>query len=230
MKTIGVLGGIGPQATTDFIARVHRASQRLIPPKGNSGYPPLVAYYLRHPPIRADEAGQPILPVEPDPRLFEVARWLGSRSDLLVVVANAPHLFLDEIAAAAGVKVLSMIGLAIEEARRREASPIGVLGLGQPRVYEVPLDRLGVPYKTISGDLRARLDAAILALMEGRESDEDRQVAVDAVNVLRERGAGTIILGCTEIPLLLGDASDAPDLINPTALLAEAAVRAALAD
>ena len=37
-----------------------------------------------------------------------------------------------------------------------------------------------------------------------------------------------VILGCTEIPLLLGLAADAPDLLNPAALLAEAAVRHAL--
>jgi aspartate racemase len=37
-----------------------------------------------------------------------------------------------------------------------------------------------------------------------------------------------IILGCTEIPLLLGEAADGPDLINPLQLLAEAAVRFAM--
>ncbi len=37
MKTIGVLGGIGPQATMDFEARVHRVAQRLIPQRLNGG-------------------------------------------------------------------------------------------------------------------------------------------------------------------------------------------------
>lgn len=51
MKTIGVLGGLGPQATMDFEQRVHRIAQELIPPHGNSGYPPMVVYYCRHPPV-----------------------------------------------------------------------------------------------------------------------------------------------------------------------------------
>jgi aspartate/glutamate racemase len=42
---------------------------------------------------------------------------------------------------------------------------------------------------------------------------------------LRARAVDPVILGCTEIPLLLGDERDAPDLLNPAALLAEAAVR-----
>jgi aspartate/glutamate racemase len=45
MKTIGVLGGLGPQATMDFEVRLHRESQRLIPPQMNGGYPPMVVHY-----------------------------------------------------------------------------------------------------------------------------------------------------------------------------------------
>ena len=45
---------------------------------------------------------------------------------------------------------------------------------------------------------------------------------------MREAGAEATILGCTEIPLLLGEGSDAPDLVDPARLLAEAAVRAAV--
>ena len=39
MKTIGVLGGLGPQATMDFEERIHTVSQQLIAQHGNSGYP-----------------------------------------------------------------------------------------------------------------------------------------------------------------------------------------------
>src|SRR5690349_8507351 len=51
MKPIGVLGGIGPQATMDFERRLHRAAQRVIPAHLNGGYPPMVVWYCRHPPI-----------------------------------------------------------------------------------------------------------------------------------------------------------------------------------
>jgi aspartate racemase len=45
---------------------------------------------------------------------------------------------------------------------------------------------------------------------------------------LRALSVDAVVLGCTEIPLLLGDESEAPDLINPAALLADAAVRFAI--
>jgi aspartate/glutamate racemase len=64
--------------------------------------------------------------------------------------------------------------------------------------------------------------------MEGREAKEHTEAVREAVDELRARGVDAVVLGCTEIPLLLGDESDAPDLINPVALLAEAAVRFAI--
>jgi aspartate racemase len=64
--------------------------------------------------------------------------------------------------------------------------------------------------------------------MEGRAEEDAGAVARQAVAALRATGVDGIILGCTEIPLLLGPEADAPDLINPAQLLAEAAVRRAM--
>lgn len=76
---------------------------------------------------------------------------------------------------------------------------------------------------------RARLDGAIMKVMEGRDHTESAAVAREAVNVLRAREVDGIILGCTEIPLLLREDSGEPDLLNPAQLLAHAAVSYALA-
>jgi aspartate racemase len=42
MKTIGILGGMGPQTTMDFEMRLHTVAQRILPQVGNSGHPPLL--------------------------------------------------------------------------------------------------------------------------------------------------------------------------------------------
>ena len=64
--------------------------------------------------------------------------------------------------------------------------------------------------------------------MEGRAGVAERAAAEGAVAELRGRRVDGVILGCTEIPLLLGAASGAPDLLDPVPLLVEAAVRHAL--
>ncbi len=230
MKIIGVLGGVGPQATMDFERRVHDVSRRLIPPDGNRGYPPMIVHYHRRPPVRMQDDGTPAVPFEPDPEFLEAARWLGSRADFVVITSNAPHMFRAQIERAAGREVLSMIDLAVDEVRRRRWRRIGVLGAFAPGVpvYTEPLRGLNLACELIDAALQSRLDQSILRLAEGRETGESRAAAREAVAVLRARGVEGIILGCTEIPLLLGPESDGADLVSPLALLAEAAVRLAV--
>ena len=48
MLTIGVLGGFGPQATTEFENRVHEEARLVLPPHFDRGYPPMVTVHLRH--------------------------------------------------------------------------------------------------------------------------------------------------------------------------------------
>jgi aspartate/glutamate racemase len=79
MKTIYVLGGMGPQATMDFETRVHQASQKLIPQRYGAGYPPMVVIYFRDAPILIGRDGNPIMPRLPNPALFEAAARLGPR-------------------------------------------------------------------------------------------------------------------------------------------------------
>src|SRR5436309_4334296 len=87
MKTIGVLGGLGPQATMDFEARIHAVSQQLTPPKANPSYPPMVVYYYRHSPFLMREEHTPVFPLQPDPRILDAVKKLGACADFLVITS-----------------------------------------------------------------------------------------------------------------------------------------------
>lgn len=228
MKTIGVLGGIGPQATIDFERRIHEAAQRILPQRANGGYPPLVTLFMRHPPVLVDAAWRPLSPLQIDPRVLDAAAQLGKIADLLVVPSNTPHLFRSELEAASGCPMLSIIDVTVAELKRRAVDEVGLLGLGLPQIYVERLEAEGIRFLPTAPSRRDRLDQAILSLMEGREQTADRDAARDAVAELRAAGAVCTILGCTEIPLLLGTDAEAEDLVNPGALLANAVVEAAV--
>jgi aspartate racemase len=226
MKRIGVLGGMSAQATMDFEARVHRAAQRLVPQDWNRGYPPMVVWYHRELPVRRGDDGRPVEPRQIDPRVLEAAGRLGALADFLVVPCNAAHVGLDELRKAAGCPVLSMIDAVVEEVVRRRCRRVGLLGAqGVPPPYVEALTRLAVDVERVDAGRQATVDAGIQAVMEGREAKEHTEAARAAVNDVRARAVDAVVLGCTEIPLLLGDEREAPDLIDPAALLAEAAVR-----
>jgi aspartate racemase len=229
MRCIGVLGGLGPQATMDFEQRVHRAAQRRIPPRLNSGYPPMVVHFCRHAPFVVDEHGVPVPPLRPHPRLLDAARQLGALADFLVVPSNGAHLLHAPIEAAAGRPVLSMIDAVLTEVGRRGWHRVGVLGLGEPVVYTEPLRARGLECTTLTAAAREALDDAIFRTMEGRERATSALVARAALAELRAGGVDGVVLGCTELPVMLGGDADAADLVNTTEVLAEAALTAAIA-
>jgi len=228
MKTIGVIGGIGPQATIDFELRLHAEAQRVLPQHLNTGYPPLLVYYFREPPIAVDQHGSPLAPLRLSPRLLDVAAAVGSMSDFIVVTANTVHSFADELERAAGKPLLNMMSLAVEAVLERGWRRCGVIGMGLPTVYTDRLAERAVACETLTAPVREHLDRAIVAVMEGRADASAANAAGEAVNELVRGGVDGVILGCTELPLLLGTAADGPMFVNPGQLLARAALRWAM--
>lgn len=233
MKTIGILGGLGPQATMDLERRIHKVSQQLIKQSVNRGYPPMIVHYFRDAPMVLDPQGNVPAVLEPHPGLLAAAAHLGQAVDFLIIASNTPHFFVRQIEEAAGKPVLSMVDVVIEEVRRRRPEKVGVLAIGetlQHRLYQDPLEDLRIPWETIPDDLSRQLDESVYALMEGKTDGSFGNAVQAAVIHLREsKHTDDIILGCTELPLLYGSTLGyESDLINPAALLAEAAVRRAM--
>lgn len=188
----------------------------------------MVVYYHRYPPMVLGRDQRPLMPLRPDPRLLAAAERLGAWADFLVIPANLPHLLGEPIEQASGRPLLNMIELTMVEVDRRKLRTVGVVGLGEPAVYLRPLHVHGRTAVILPEKERNSLDSAIVAVMEGRAGPEEQSIACAAAQSLRTKGVDGIILGCTEIPLLLGTDANAPDLINPIQLLAEAAVQRAL--
>ncbi|SHH77659.1 aspartate racemase [Chryseolinea serpens] len=227
MKTIGILGGLGPQATLDLEVQIHLASQRLIPPQINSGYPPLVVAYHRRPPfvVKGDAL---VFPLQPDPELLELAKRLGAMVDFIIIASNGAHLVQKEIEQASGRKVLSMIDITLEEVSRRKWHTVGVAGFKNAMVYIQKFSALGLVPATIDEALQLKLDASIMRVMEGRDTAEDHAIALEVVSQLCKQNVDGIIPGCTEIPLLLKENLDDVGFVHPIQLLAEAAVKQAM--
>ena len=99
---------MGPQATIDLEMRIHKVAQQILSPAQNGGYPPMIVEYYRHPPIVMSENGQPVFPLQIDPRLLVVAKNLGTKADFLLLPTNGVHRFQNEIENASGRTLLSM--------------------------------------------------------------------------------------------------------------------------
>ena len=228
MKTIGIIGGLGPQATVDLEMRIHKVAQQVLPQVQNGGYPPMIVEYYRHPPILLKENNLPVFPLQIDPRLLAVAKSLGAMADFLVMPTNGVHRFQKEIENASGRAMLSIIDATMDEVKKRKWKRVGVLGLMTMEIYTRKLTEMGIAFETINDELQKKIDKTIFRVMEGRDDENDRALMLEAIGQLRSKNVDGIIPGCTEIPLLLGKEMDSDDLVNPAQLLAEAAVKYAI--
>ena len=123
---------------------------------------------------------------------------------------------------------MSIVDVTVDELQRLEIERVGLVGLGIPRVYEERFQLERIEVVVAPEPVRDRLDDAILRLMEGRTIEAHREAARAAVSSVRDAGAAVTVLGCTEIPLLLGPEAERDDLVNPAQFLARAVVRRAV--
>lgn len=234
MKRIGIIGGFGQWATLDVIERMLKASAIRVPQYGNRGYPPFDLRMVNRAPMLLNKDGSFPDVLEPSPELLEAAKFVGENSDFLILPSNTPHLFAKDIEKAAGKPLLSMVDLTVNEVKRRACKRVGVLAIGltlEKRLYQEPLESEGVRAVVIPKELSDKLDKeGVYPLQEGASAKDVSAVAHEAVSYLRNQNVDGIILGCSELPILLGKGADDSDIINPSQLLAEAAVKKDLED
>ncbi len=218
-RTIGVIGGMGPAATADFmgllVAGVAAADDRDHPRvlvDSNPQVPDRNAAALGHGP-------------SPGPALAAMAQALaGQGAQLLAMPCNAAHGWADAITGAVDVPLVSMIAAACDEAMAQRPAAVGVLAVGATLALDLYGRALPVP--VLNGDL-AVVQPAVDAIKAGARGDDVRAALAGEAARLVAAGAGVIIAACTEVPLVLQQGDVAVPLINSTAALARAAVAAA---
>lgn len=224
--TLGVLGGMGPLATVDFLNKLTQAT----PAAHDQDHIPMVVHFCPQIPDRSDAlAAQGLSPL---PSMIAAARQIErSGAQVLVIPCNTAHAWYDELAASLGIPLLHIVDAAVAQiphALRHE--PVGILatrGTLASGVYT--LRQPGLQWvQPLEQEMTDWVMPAIRAVKSG-DMDSARRLLQSAIVSLRRRGARSILLGCTELPLAhTGDADDVP-LIDATHALALSAIRWALA-
>jgi aspartate racemase len=153
-------------------------------------------------------------------------------ADFLICPDNTCHIALPLVRARSPLPWLHIGEVVALEARRLGYRRLGVTGTRytmEGPVYSEVLGAAGLEHRVPGPAARDRIDRIIFdELVNGRFTDESLRFFQQEIAVLREQGCDAVILGCTEIPLLVApDASPLPTL-DSTRLLARAAVEHAL--
>jgi aspartate racemase len=223
-KRIGILGGMSPESTVAYYEYITRTYTERY---GDYGYPEILIYSVSF---------QPYVDWPNQDRWDLVARGLteagqklvAAGAEVILIATNTMHHVFDEVQAGIAVPMLSLLDATAEAILARGLHTVGLLGTRftmEKTFYQDALARRGIAVLVPEAEDRAYVNRVIYdELVAGQIRDESRAGFVAILRRLVERGAEGVILGCTEIPLLVSEADVQIPLLDTTTIHAEAAL------
>jgi aspartate racemase len=209
MKTVGIVGGTGPESTVDYYRRIIATCRERI---GEGSYPPILINSIdSQRMLRLVAEGE--LGNLTEWLLGEIARLARAEADFGVFAANTPHIVFEELRSASPIPLLSIVEAtcnAAEAIGLRRAALFGTRFTMRGTFYAEVFGKRGIEviappdvdatfiHETYMNELLKNL-----FLPESRE----RMLSI-AERMHRENGIDAVILGGTEIPLLLRGGRD----------------------
>ncbi len=226
-KTIGILGGMGPEATAYFYELIVKQTKA----ETDQDHIKAIIYSNPEIPPRTD-AIQKKGP-SPAPLLVEgFQRLKDSGADFVVMPCVTAHYFYPEIQNQVGIPLISLLDEAVKWARAevpelKKAGLVASAGTLETRLFHDAFDKAGIEVIHPEGNEQNQVMAAIFGpegIKAGSTAGFSKETLVSIARALIARGADAIIAGCTEVPLVLKDQDIPVPLIDPLRIAARACI------
>jgi aspartate racemase len=227
-KTIGIIGGMGPLATADLYKKIIENT----PAKNDSEHIRVCIDSNINIPDRTTailHGG-----ADPVPEIVRSAILLeGMGADFLIMPCNTAHYFYNRIVEKVHVPIINMLDETAREVVRKGFHRIGLLatdGTLQTGVYDRAMQPYGIQILRPSEDNQKHVMNLIYEGIKAGNYKIDLTGFYRALDELKQAGAETLILGCTELPLAFSIFSIDQEHIDPTLVLAKSAIKMACAE
>ncbi|RDE22847.1 amino acid racemase [Motiliproteus coralliicola] len=226
-KTVGIIGGMGPEATVDLMRRVIE----LTPASDDADHIRMLVDNNPKVPSRIkaliDGDGE-----SPAPCLIEMAQGLERQgADFLVIPCNTAHHYYPEVAASVEIPVLNLIELTANAAKEQQPAleRVGLLAssaLQRIHLYEPWFEALRV--KILYPSQQPAVMELIRAVKAKQQTAQQLEAYNRAAEELAQQGAQCLVVACTELSVI-GEQLQTPlPVYDASELLAKAIVRSAL--
>lgn len=226
-KAVGVIGGLGPRATVEFMRRIlditparqERDHLRLIV-DSNPKVPDINAAALDLGPSAAPDL------------IASALRLQKSGADFVVMVCNAAHIYQSDIIQALSIPFVSMIDEAVSAIKTHHphCKRVGILatdGCLRTQIYQRGLEQHQLVPILLNEPQLAKFMVTIRAIKAGEIGEQSKAGLLDSVSELVALKAEIVILACSEIGLVDLDGDAEVPLLDPSHALADASVRMA---
>jgi len=222
-KTIGIVGGLGPESTIAFYGDIAREYHRRF---GDYAYPAMVIYSLSFQEI-IDAGYRTSKKV-----LHAIEALAAAGADFAVAACNSIHTVHEELSDRAPIPWISITEAtadAVESAGIKSVALLGTKITMAGDFFPRALSARGIACRTPDTDDRERINRIIFEeLVVGDARDESRRRVLEIIERLRCDGAAGVILGCTELPFLIRPEDTNLPLFDTNRLLAHKALQIAI--
>jgi len=226
-KIVGVVGGMGPEATVDFMRRVIRST----PANDDCDHIRMIVDNNPKIPSRIkaliDGIGE-----SPGPVMAEMAVNLASQgAGVIVIPCNTAHFYYGEVSAAVEIPVLNMIELAVEAVISENPSvkTAGLLAsdaVVKTGLYAKAFQNRDISLRIPSSRIQENLMSSILRIKRGDIGQEVKDGLTTAAHDLIGQGAQVLLVACTELSITADEVYFRTRVYDTAQVLAEATVRA----
>lgn len=224
MKTIGLIGGTGWVSTIDYYRHINEETNKLL---GGHNAAKCILYSVNYADVnecnlREDHEGVYKI-------ILHAAKSLKAANvDFLVLCANTMHQYVDRLIEKVKLPIVHIADATANEIKKKGLNTIGLLGTKftmEMDFYTKRLEDAGI--KSIVPDKQERLfihSTIMDELLKEVINPESKKKFLDIINDLESKGAQGIVLGCTEIPLLIKQSDTSLPVFNTLQIHAKAAV------
>ena len=230
MKKIGILGGMSPESTVHYYEKiVHDFTARF----GTHGYPEIIIYSVTFEPyIHWQESGQ--WDVMAEDMIKASQRLQAAGADFIVIATNTMHKLVNEVQAPINIPILSMLDVVAEAILAQGLHTVALLGTMYTMVDGFYVDGLEKHGLTVlvpdPADRQLVHDVIFGELIKGDVLPESKLHYVEIIEKLAAKGAEGVVLGCTEIPMLIQNGDVSIPIFDTTDIHAASALNYALKD
>ena len=221
MKTLGLIGGTSWHSTIEYYRLINQMASKSI---GEQANPPLIIHSINIELMRKQNRD------DINAKYLEVSRKLeAAGASAIIICANTPHMVFDFVQPKINIPILHIADATGQEAKKLRLNKLGLLGNRPTMTGHFIKGRLEKEFviKTIipaDEHIDKAHDFVSKELTQGIFSKEAKQFFSDRIDELKWQGAEGIILGCTELPLLLNQSDIVLPSLATTELHAQMAV------
>lgn len=204
MKTIGIIGGLGPETTSEFYLDIVFSCQK----KSKTSRPAVIISSVPLPYTIEEDAIAKNIGIERClPFLTaEAQRLEKAGADFIVMPCNSLHIFIEDIRNSVSVPVLSVVEETVKFLKKQDFKKVGIVSTSatvKNKLYETAFAEEGISYESPDDFDQVKMGKIIYNLVTGVQKNSDREELIKIIDKFQEKNVDCVVLACTDLQLLI---------------------------